>query len=165
MTEDELPKTPLEVFNSIPPKSPLFRHICRELTLLGVLDLTTFKFSKPLEVAAVGLTKEYLGDELRKSMEKPQRTPAEPKPHVNKGLKKIIDEEGRVRWVSPKEFLQWKLEHIDEAAKPSEADEDTKAAETEELPRSSAAEEPEEGEVTEEVPAKAAGKRKRARKN
>lgn len=165
MPESELPKTPLEVFNSIPPKSPLFRHICRELTLLGVLDLTTFKFSKPLEVAAVGLTKEYLSDELRKSMEKPQRTPAEPKPHVNKGLKKIVDEDGAVRWVSPKEFLQWKLEHIDEVAAAPATDADTKAAETEEIPRSSAAEELEEGEVTEEVQPKSGGKRKRARKN
>jgi hypothetical protein len=165
MPESDLPKTPLEVFNSIPPKSPLFRHICRELTLLGVLDLTTFKFSKPLEVAAVGLTKEYLSDELRKSMEKPQRTPAEPKPHVNKGLKKIYDEDGKVRWVSPKEFLQWKLEHIDESPS-GDADDDTKAAETEEIPRSSADEEQEEGEVEEEKPAAASKKRgKRARKN
>lgn len=120
MSESELPKTPLEVFNSIPPKSPLFRHVCRELVLTGALDMATFRFTKPLEVAAVGLTKNYLSEDLKKAHEKPAHKPAEPKPHVNKGLKKIV-EDGKVRWVSPKEYLRWKLEHIDEEKKAAEA--------------------------------------------
>jgi hypothetical protein len=160
MAESDLPKTPLEVFNSIPPKSPLFRHICRELTMLGKLDLCTFRFSMPLEVAAVGLTKEYLSDDLKKSLEKPARKPAEPKAHVNKGMKKIYDEEGKVRWVTPKEFLQWKLEHIDE-------ERDSKGDEAEEVSTSSAAEKQSEEEETEEVEvvAEEKPKRKRARKS
>jgi len=125
MSSTPIVRPSLEAFLEVKRKSPLWRHICRDLILSGKLDLATFKFENPLECYPVGEVLGYLTPEMKAEVKKERKWPADHPPHVNKGKKRIRTEDGHFKWVNPEDLpaAEEKKEEAEEKKEEAAAEE------------------------------------------